>query len=71
MPELHHGLEQFSAADIDVVLADELSNGSKRGTWRVGGEVDTERMAKVLLDEYRSCKLGRFTLETPEMLEEA
>ena len=30
-----------------------------------------KRMAKVLLDEYRSCKLGRFTLETPEMLEEA
>ena len=32
MPELHHGLEQFSAADIDVVLADELSNGSNRYT---------------------------------------
>lgn len=45
--------------------------GRKRGFLISGGEVDTERMAKVLLDEYRSCKLGRFTLETPEDLEEA
>jgi ribosome biogenesis GTPase A len=34
-----------------------------------GGEVDTERMAKVLLDEFRGGKLGRFTLETPEDLQ--
>ena len=31
-----------------------------------GGEFDTERMARVLLDEYRAGKLGRFTLELPE-----
>ena len=30
-----------------------------------GGEVDTERMARVLLDEYRAAKLGKFTLEFP------
>lgn len=29
-------------------------------------EIDTERMARVLLEEFRSCKLGRFTLEMPE-----
>jgi ribosome biogenesis GTPase A len=34
-----------------------------------GGEFDTERMARVLLDEYRSGKLGRFTLEAPEEVE--
>lgn len=38
----------------------------KRGMLRSGGEVDTGRMAGVLLDEFRSGKLGRFTLETPE-----
>lgn len=38
----------------------------KRGMLISGGEVDTERMAKVLLDEFRGGKLGRFTLETPE-----
>ena len=31
-----------------------------------GGEIDTERMARILLDEYRGGKLGRITLETPE-----
>ena len=38
----------------------------KRGFLISGGEVDTERMAKILLDEFRSGKLGRFTLELPE-----
>ena len=37
----------------------------KRGMRISGGEFDTERMARVLLDEYRGGKLGRFTLETP------
>lgn len=41
----------------------------KRGMLISGGEVDTERMAKVLLDEFRGGKLGRFTLETPEDLQ--
>jgi ribosome biogenesis GTPase A len=38
----------------------------KRGMRISGGEFDTERMARVLLDEYRGGKLGRFTLEMPE-----
>ena len=38
----------------------------KRGMRISGGELDTERMARVLLDEYRGGKLGRFTLESPE-----
>ena len=42
--------------------------GRKRGFLVSGGEVNTERMSKVLLDEYRSAKLGRFTLESPEDL---
>ena len=40
--------------------------GRKRGYMLSKGEINTERMAKVLLDEYRSGKLGRFTLEVPE-----
>ena len=39
--------------------------GRKRGYLISGGEINTERMAKVLVDEYRSGKLGRFTLEVP------
>jgi len=40
--------------------------GKRRGFLLSGGEINTERMAKVLLDEYRSGKLGRFTFEIPE-----
>lgn len=40
--------------------------GRKRGMLISGGEVDTERMSRVLLEEYRSGKLGRFTFETPD-----
>ena len=43
--------------------------GRKRGFLISGGEVDTERMSRVLLEEYRSGKLGNFTLESPEELE--
>lgn len=37
----------------------------KRGFLISGGEVNTERMAHVLLDEFREGKLGRMTLERP------
>lgn len=40
--------------------------GKKRGYLLARGEINTERMAKVLIDEFRSGKLGRFTLELPE-----
>ena len=38
----------------------------KRGFLISGGEYDLERMAGVLLDEYRGGKLGHITLEMPE-----
>ena len=40
--------------------------GRKRGFLMRGAEVDTERMARILLDEFRGGKLGVFTLETVE-----
>ena len=40
--------------------------GKKRGYLVSGGEVNTERMAKALMDDYRSSKLGKLTLESPE-----
>ncbi len=39
--------------------------GRKRGFLISGGEVDTERMSRILLDEFRGGKLGHFTLELP------
>lgn len=43
-----------------------IKAGCKRGFLMRGAQVDTERMARILLDEFRGGKLGRFTLETVE-----
>ena len=42
--------------------------GAKRGMRISGGEVDTERAAAMLLDEFRGGKIGRMTLEMPNEL---
>ena len=39
--------------------------GKKRGMLISGGEIDTERAAIMLLDEFRAAKLGRITVEMP------
>lgn len=39
--------------------------GKKRGMLVSGGEVNTERAAITVIDEYRGQKIGRFTLEMP------
>ena len=38
----------------------------KRGFLISGGELDTERAADIVLDEFREAKIGRVTLEFPE-----
>ena len=58
MPEDATGYELLEAA------------GKKRGFLMARGEINTERMAKVLIDEYRGGKLGKFTLEMPPVAEE-
>jgi ribosome biogenesis GTPase A len=37
--------------------------GKKRGFLISGGEINTERTADMLLDEFRGAKLGRITLD--------
>lgn len=39
--------------------------GKKRGLLVSGGEIDAERTAKLLLDEFRAGKIGRISLEMP------
>ena len=39
--------------------------GKRRGFIISGGEIDTERASAVVLDEFRSGKIGRITLEAP------
>lgn len=63
-------IARFKLDDIDLDAIDsyELLNviGKKRGMLISGGEINTERAAIMLLDEFRSGKLGRITLEMPE-----
>lgn len=63
-------IARFKLEDINLDAIDsyELLNviGKKRGMLISGGEIDTERAAIMLLDEFRSGKLGRITLEMPE-----
>lgn len=40
--------------------------GKRRGMMISGGEINTERAAITVLDEFRSGKLGRITLEAPQ-----
>lgn len=39
--------------------------GKRRGCLIKGGEIDLERAARVFLDEFRACKLGKITIELP------
>jgi ribosome biogenesis GTPase A len=70
---LWHRYPEALKARYGIDVQDELPGyqllelaARKRGFLLARGELNTERMAKVLLDEYRSGKLGRFTLELPE-----
>lgn len=61
-PELlkdRYGITEFPEDSYDMLCA----VGKKRGMMIRGGEVDTERAANMLLEEYRNCKIGKITLE--------
>lgn len=57
-------LEDISLDDVDSYELLQII-AKKRGMLVSGGEVDTERAAIMLLDEFRSAKLGRITVEMP------
>ncbi len=40
--------------------------GKKRGFCISGGEIDTERTANMLIDEFRAGKIGKITLDVPD-----
>lgn len=57
---------KLTAADCELEAYEVLEQiGKNRGMKIRGGEVDTERAAVTLLDEYRGGKLGRLTFERP------
>ncbi len=53
-------------ADKSRALLEQV--GQRRGCLMRGGKVDMDRAAKILLSDVRAGRLGRFTLETPEMM---
>lgn len=55
---------EIDSGDDGKILLEKV--GRKRGMLVSGGEVNTERAAITVLDEFRSAKLGRITLELPE-----
>jgi ribosome biogenesis GTPase A len=58
-------LEIVPATEIEFL---ELA-AAQRGALRAGGRVNLHKICEVLINELRSGKLGRITLETPEMIE--
>lgn len=53
--------------DLDLEMFDLLEKiGRKRGCVISGGNIDTYRAAALVLDEFRSAKIGSITLEYPE-----
>lgn len=61
-------MERYKLTDIDGLTAGEVLEqvALKRGMKISKGELDTERAAITILDEFRAGKLGRITLELPE-----
>lgn len=59
---------RYKLTDWENLPAYELLEtiGRKRGMLAARGEIDTERAATTLLDEFRGAKIGRITLEFPE-----
>lgn len=56
--------KRYGTLDLSADSYDILSQiGKRRGMVIRGGETDTERAANMLLEEYRSCKIGAITLE--------
>lgn len=65
-PELLESRYKIDPEQFDDFYDMLIAVGKKRGMMIKGGEVDTERAAIMLLDEYRGGKLGNLTLEYPE-----
>jgi ribosome biogenesis GTPase A len=60
--------ERYKMTDFDGFSGHELLEllGRKRGMLISGGEIDTERAAITLIDEFRAGKLGRLSFEKPD-----
>lgn len=66
--------ERYKLTDEELLEIDNMDNtiyelmkliGKKRGALISGGEIDDEKVARIVLDEFRSAKIGKISLERP------
>lgn len=66
--------ERFKITDTDIEFVEQQENkiyelmkviGKKRGALISGGEVDDEKVSRIILDDFRSGKMGKISLEKP------
>ena len=64
--ELKGIVQNIQLEENEIVI--EVMNliGRKRGAIMVGGQINQERVANILLDDFRRGKLGKITLEKAE-----
>lgn len=59
-------VQRYKAGDLEKPAPDIVEEiAEKRGCILQGGVIDTERISKIIIDEFRSGKLGRISLERP------
>ena len=67
-------IERYKLTETEISDIENSSNsmyelmqiiGIKRGALVSGGNVDDEKTARIILDDFRNCKLGKITLEEP------
>ena len=67
-------MDRYRITDEEISKIEENMNpmyelmqiiGKKRGAIVSGGNTDDEKVARIILDDFRNCKLGKITLERP------
>ena len=66
--------ERYKISDEEIESINHTANpeyelmlliGRKRGALVSGGNTDDEKIARIILDDFRNCKIGKITLERP------
>lgn len=66
--------ERYKITDEEIEKIEQLPNyiyelmkliGRKRGALVSGGNTDDEKIARIILDDFRNCKIGKISLERP------
>ena len=63
--EIQNILDQDNEENINIYEIMQLI-GKKRGCIVSGGTIDDEKVSNILLEDFRTCKLGKITLEKIE-----